>query len=225
MRARTPVLLATLLVALGGTLGLGFIAGRRLPSGLRDRVLNRFNRAEPAGVSSPWRPMELAPFEAFESAATSVDGVVYVFGGFKDIKIRASAAVWSYAPSTGQWRRHGDMPHPWTHANAAYLNRQVWFAGGFLGDSPGPATADVWRYDPAADRWTPGPPLPTKRGGGALVAVDGALHYFGGYLVIARPVPEITWCSFRAARTRSAGNPRPRSRCRAGISPGPCLAG
>jgi N-acetylneuraminic acid mutarotase len=74
------------------------------------------------------------------------------------------------------------MPKPFTHANAVQVGGTLWFVGGFLGRSPGPATADVWRYDIAADRWTPGPPLPEPRGGGALALLDGALHYVSGYL-------------------------------------------
>ena len=179
MRARTPILLVSLLVVLGGALGVGFVAGRRLPHGLLDRLKGG---APATGVGSPWKAMAPAPFQVFESATTTVNGLLYVFGGFKDVQAHASAEVWRFDPATGAWTRRGDMPHPWTHANAVYLNGQVWFVGGFLGDSPGPATADVWRYDPAADRWTPGPPLPAKRGGGGLAAVGGALHYFGGYL-------------------------------------------
>jgi N-acetylneuraminic acid mutarotase len=182
MRARTPILLLSLLVALGGALAVGFVGGRRLPHGLLDRIRGRVRGDATDGLQSPWRPMAPAPFQVFEAATTSMNGLVYVFGGFKDVQVHASAAVWVFDPATGAWQRKGDMPHAWTHANPAPLDGAIWFAGGFVGDSPGPATADVWRYDPGADRWTPGPPLPGKRGGGALAAVNGALHYFGGYM-------------------------------------------
>jgi hypothetical protein len=67
-----------------------------------------------------------------------------------------------------------------THAGVAVVNGEVWVVGGFAGDHPGAATAEVWRYNVAGNAWTPGPPLPEPRGSGALVELDGELHFFGG---------------------------------------------
>jgi hypothetical protein len=73
------------------------------------------------------------------------------------------------------------MPTQVTHLNPAIDGGTVWFAGGFKGKHPGPVTDEVWKYDLAADTWSPGPPLPEPRAAGALVVVDRNLHYFGGY--------------------------------------------
>src|SRR6185295_8480599 len=57
----------------------------------------------------------------------------------------------------------------------------IWFAGGFMGNHPGPTLRSVWKYDVVSDSWIEGPPLPEARGGGGLVRVGRVLHYVGGH--------------------------------------------
>jgi len=130
---------------------------------------------------SEWKPLSPAPFKVFEAAVATVGKRVFVFGGFRNAQIQASSAVWAYDAGADSWSRRRNMPVARTHANAVVLNGAVWFAGGFIGDNPGPATDQVWRYDPVTDQWSEGPALPAPRAGGALVALAGQLHYFGGY--------------------------------------------
>ena len=117
----------------------------------------------------------------YESTVAVLGGQIYHFGGFRNASIQASSEVWAFDPEQERWSRKADLPAMITHVNAAILGDTVWLAGGFLGDNPGPATDQVWRYEWRHDRWTPGPPLPARRGSGALVALHGRLHYFGGY--------------------------------------------
>ena len=178
MRPRRAILLLLTLVL---ALGIGFIGGRRVPHGLFERIRD----GEPLNASerfvSPWISMEPAPFEVAEAAATTINGTLYIFGGFKDAALHARTAVWTFDPVKSTWRRLRDMPRPLTHVNAVYLNGEVWLAGGFTGDHPGQASDGVLRYDPVADRWKDGPGLPARRGGGGLAAVGSTLHFFGGY--------------------------------------------
>lgn len=125
-------------------------------------------------------PPALAPHR--ESASTVIDGKLYVFGGHYNTKVQTSSTVQVLEPRTGTWTRRAPLPAATTHWNAAPDGRTVWLAGGFVGDHPGVTTTAVWRYDAVADRWSKGPPLPESRGSGALVLVDHALHYLGGFL-------------------------------------------
>jgi N-acetylneuraminic acid mutarotase len=170
-RAALLVIAAALLTG-----AIGFVAGRRYPFHLGRRSI--------AGAPSyfAWRVVAPLPVPRYESAVATVGGKVYVFGGFYTPKIEATAEVDCYDPATNTWQRKRDMPKAITHANAVVVGEIVWFAGGFVGNSPGAATADVWRYDVASDRWSPGPSLPAPRGAAALVLVEGALHSVGGYL-------------------------------------------
>lgn len=128
-----------------------------------------------------WTGSRDAPITRYESAVAALDNRIFVFGGFYNSKIQASTEVWVFDPEQQSWTQKADLPSKLTHANTALLGDTVWLAGGFVGDNPGSATDQVWRYEWRHDRWTPGPPLPARRGGGALAALDGRLHYFGGY--------------------------------------------
>src|SRR5688572_10480888 len=158
MRRRTSWGLATVAIGvmLAGAVAVGFEAGRRYPFEFLERFL-------PTPGNAFWTVGEEAPFNVYEAAVATIGDSVYVFGGFEDVDRNASHAVRVYDATTGAWTRKGDMPKASTHLNAAVLGRTVWFAGGFVGKHPGPATNEVWRYDIDSDKWSPGPALPEVR--------------------------------------------------------------
>jgi len=166
-----------LLLALGSLLAvvLAFEAGRRYPFAILEDLLPRPSR------SGAWTRMAPAELVRFEAASAAVGGRVYVFGGFYNWDIEATPRVDIWDPAGNEWTRRKDMPEAITHANGVVVGDTVWFAGGFIGDHPGPVTGQVRRYLAATDEWIAGPPLPEPRGGGALVLLDRRLHYFGGY--------------------------------------------
>ncbi|HTL06229.1 MAG TPA: kelch repeat-containing protein [Gemmatimonadales bacterium] len=172
---RSGLVLALLLVGMLAAAAAGFWAGRRVPHGLLARLRSH------AAPLSAWAPQPDAPMQVFESPVAVVDGQLYVFGGFTNAKVQASGAVWQYDPASGRWTRKRDLPSRRTHVNPARVGEALWFAGGFVGDDPGPATDEVWRYDWRADRWTPGPPLPEPIAGGVLLSLRDTLHFFGGF--------------------------------------------
>ena len=133
------------------------------------------------GPALAWKQAAPSPLARVEAPAAVVDGRLYVFGGFTD-DLNASRRVDVYDPATDTWSRKRDMPAGVTHLNAAVDGPHIWFAGGFKGKHPGAATTEVWKYEVAADRWAPGPPLPEPRAGGGLAVAEHRLHYFGGYL-------------------------------------------
>jgi len=125
-----------------------------------------------------------APVARVEGPSAVLGGRLYVFGGFTHHDgrtLRATPRVDVYDPERGAWSQAAEMPAAITHRNPAADGDSVWFAGGFAGDHPGPAVAEVWRYEIAADRWQPGPPLPAPRAGGALARLGRTLHYVGGF--------------------------------------------
>ena len=158
-----------------GAVAFGFLAGRRYPFAFLDPYLPK-----PKGFFQ-WTTLAPAPLPRYEAAVAEVDGSVYVFGGFHNDATQATRTVHVYEMKANRWIARGEMPEPFTHANAARIGNSVWFAGGFVGDHPAPTTNHVWRYDVPSDTWHAGPPLPEERGAGALVALDGMLHFFGGY--------------------------------------------
>jgi N-acetylneuraminic acid mutarotase len=81
------------------------------------------------------------------------------------------------------WRTAAPDPVVREYAAAAALGDRIYVVGGQRTDLlvfPGPATARVDVYDPAADAWTPAPPLSAPRYGVAVAAVGDRLFAFGG---------------------------------------------
>jgi N-acetylneuraminic acid mutarotase len=121
-----------------------------------------------------------SPIPRFEAVAAVAGGKLYLLGGFYTTDLQASPHCDAYDPVSDSWTRLADTPLPVTHAGVAVANGEVWVVGGFVGNHPGAATAEVWRYNVAGNTWAPGPSLPEPRGSGALVEINGELHFFGG---------------------------------------------
>jgi N-acetylneuraminic acid mutarotase len=137
----------------------------------------------PAAAHTPtfeWAARASAPLARFEAQGAAVGGDLYVFGGFYTTTIKATSAAHAFDAAGNAWRPIASMPRLLTHAGVAVDGDAIYLAGGFLGDHPGPAVDDVWRYDTVTDRWSSFVPLPEPRGAGALVRVGRTLHFFGG---------------------------------------------
>jgi N-acetylneuraminic acid mutarotase len=167
-------------VASDGTMDLVFhgTAGRAIVSGIEV-----FQGEGLPPVTTTWQEAAPAPVPLFEAQGAAVGEKLYVFGGFYNEAIQATRAVNIYDPATNTWSPRAEMPAAVTHAGVAVDGATVWVVGGLSGDYNGganPATADVWKYDTAADAWTAGPSLPAAGGAGGLALVGRRLHYFGG---------------------------------------------
>ena len=143
---------------------------------------NPFPEAEPDlnARSLHWRASKRVPTPLYEAQGTALNGELYVFGGYYNGQIEATKRAYAFDPQGETWRSIEPLPQAVTHAGQAAYGTKIYLAGGFDGDHPGPPTDKVWLYDTVTDSWSAGPPLPKKRGGGALVALGGKLHYFGG---------------------------------------------
>lgn len=175
---RLMPLIAMVLAVGGATTFVGFLLGQRWPASRIERVRRRLL----GDRSSPWHQFATADFRRYEMIRVLMGNSLIVMGGFVDLTGTATTRVDALDLRSGAWTRRHDMPVPVTHAIPVVVRDTVWIAGGFEGNSPGPAVARVWRYVPATDTWLAGVPLPEPRGGGALVAVGDTLHFFGGWL-------------------------------------------
>jgi hypothetical protein len=126
-----------------------------------------------------WTPAANAPIARLESPSVVVDGRLIVFGGFMP-NLKATTRVDAYDPVLDSWSSLANMPTPVTHAGCALDDRTVWIAGGFVGDHPGPVTADVWTYDVDTNAWSAALDLPAPRGSGGLFRIARGLHFAGG---------------------------------------------
>ena len=110
-----------------------------------------------------------------------LDGRLYVAGGLLDPNTGYSAHFEAYEPGQGRWTRLATLPQGRHHVALAAADGAIHAVGGFSGGFPRwQAQADVFVYEPAADRWRPGVPLPAPRAEGVVEAVDGKLYVIGG---------------------------------------------
>ncbi|THD66536.1 hypothetical protein E7Z59_12130 [Robertkochia marina] len=128
-----------------------------------------------------WSENPPSGISRLESQTAVLNNTLYTFSGFtQGLKIVPYTEILDL--DTGLWAMGAPMPIGVTHMGAALVNDRVWIAGGFVGDHPGVATAEVQIYDTNTDTWSKGPALPSPRASGALVYSNGWLHYFGGLM-------------------------------------------
>jgi N-acetylneuraminic acid mutarotase len=110
---------------------------------------------------------------------------MWVLGGYTDSTFTPRRRVDVFANEINKWTRFADadMPVGLTHAGCAAIGNNIIVAGGYPEKAGGGqtfATDAVWNFDAGTHIWSSLPKLPAPRGGGALVNLDGTLHFFGG---------------------------------------------
>ena len=144
-----------------------------------------------SGVQQPatpgrfaWQTKAPSPAVRFEAQGAAVNGRLYVFGGFANSAIQTTARSDVYNPATNDWDPLPNMPAGYVVTHAAVVadevEGQIYLAGGYLGNHPGPGTAQVWRFDTTDNTWHRFIDLPAARGAGALALLGRDLHFFGG---------------------------------------------
>jgi hypothetical protein len=139
---------------------------------------------DPPVVPSSWQELAPLPQALFESQGAVAGDRLFLFGGFFNGDVQATRATYAYDPGANTWSPRADMPEAVTHAGVAADGATVWLLGGLVGDYNGGTnapTANVWKYDTAADAWTAGPALPAPGAAGGTALVGRRLHYFGGF--------------------------------------------
>jgi N-acetylneuraminic acid mutarotase len=136
--------------------------------------------------TSPWKKGAPFPEPDEELYGVTVNGKLYVMGGWADGKARG--ANYEYDPATDKWTKRAPMPRPTHHAAMAAANGKIYVMGGFvapantavpLGTAWEPI-ADAWEFNPATDSWKPLAPLPGKRGAATAAEVGGKIYVIGG---------------------------------------------
>src|SRR5712671_923465 len=149
--------------------------------------------AAAAGVSAQevkghWEASTPFPMPMEEPVGAVVDGKLYIIQGLTEGGFQPMGVVYMFDPATKAWTKKNPMPEPYVHhAMTASVNGKIYVFGGF--SRPGKDLAwqpvgNAWEYTPATDAWRLIAPLPSKRGAGAAVVVNGKIYVVGGATVL-----------------------------------------
>ena len=128
-----------------------------------------------------WVPLRSAPMARTEVAAARVGGSIYVVGGFVRAANATTAAVERYDIARNRWTRVRDMPVGLNHPAAVAYAGSLYVLGGYTADATLAGETDAFlRYDPARNRWSRMPRMPTRRAALAVGAIGDRIYAAGG---------------------------------------------
>jgi N-acetylneuraminic acid mutarotase len=136
-------------------------------------------------TASAWTNAATAPSFRWESQSVTYNNKLYVFGGFTDRTLDATADCEVFNPATNTWSFLTDIPvGALTHAGTALVGNTVYFVGGDIGTftygKTKTATTDVLTYNLDTNKWGTSTSLPVAISCGGLVDINNVLYYYGG---------------------------------------------
>lgn len=138
-----------------------------------------------------WTSLASMPTARQEVAVASLDGKVWVIGGFGP-GAEPVGTVEIYDPAANRWEEHPPLPAPLHHASAGVVGDRLFVVGGYTGGRVSwAASQTVFEWDGAHNSWATRAPMPTPRGGLAVAVLGGQLHALGGSAERLSPAHEI----------------------------------
>ena len=139
--------------------------------------LTRNEEYDPA--TNIWRARKDMPFGGSHMNATSLNGKIYVVGGFLGSQHRdAFGHAAEYDPATDSWRTLAPLSGPRGSVALAAAGGKVHAIGGRGTDLKTTTIHQV--FDPASGNWSMAAPLGKARDHTATAALDGKIHVIGG---------------------------------------------
>ncbi|MEW6737181.1 MAG: kelch repeat-containing protein, partial [Acidobacteriota bacterium] len=123
-----------------------------------------------------WSFVAPMPETLHHTSAVSLNGQLYVIGGYNNLRFDPVSSAYRYDPATNRWTAIASLPNPRGALSSVVIGNRIYAVGG----ARGPATGELTVYDPTTDRWTDLAPMPTPREHIAAGAVKGKLYVAGG---------------------------------------------
>lgn len=132
----------------------------------------------------PWKDAPAFPRPMGELYAATSGNTIYIFGGLSP-QTNAVGLVYAYDTATQTWTQKKDMAQPAHHIMLAPYHGKIYIFGGFIHEANTSYVAwhpinNTWMYDPANDSWKALAPMPSPRGAGEAVELDGKIYVIGG---------------------------------------------
>jgi N-acetylneuraminic acid mutarotase len=131
--------------------------------------------ATPSPEALVWRAIAPLPVARSEIPGVTVDGSIYLCGGFG-----GDTRVDRYDPESDTWTQVADLPVGVNHPGATAFDGKIYVAGGYGSDNRALDSLSI--YAPDADSWQPGASLPEPIGAFGLVPFEDKLYLVGGAL-------------------------------------------
>lgn len=131
----------------------------------------------PAALPARWSSLPALPQPVQDPAGAVYAGQIYVIGG--EDAAGVSARTWRFEAKAKTWSPCAVKPTPVSQAGAVLLGEKIYVPGGKGVDGQPVPALEI--YNPRADRWEQGAPLPAARSAYALTALEGRLYLFGGW--------------------------------------------
>ncbi len=135
-------------------------------------VLDSVEEYDPA--TNRWRFATPIPEALHHSSAASINGVVYLIGGYRTLSFIPTDSVYRYEPGLDRWTKVASLPAPRGALAAAVLDGRIYAVGGV------PGLTHLTAYNPATDSWMTLAPLPTGREHLAAASAGGMLYAISG---------------------------------------------
>lgn len=130
------------------------------------------------------QPLPPAPTSRCRSGVVSLDGCIYVIGGYAfggtadEGPLHPLGVVECFNPATNIWREVAPLSAPRFMCKAVAAGGCIYTIGGL--DLQGHPPIPVERYDPALDTWTLVAPMPMQRCAVEVIEYRGSILAFGG---------------------------------------------
>jgi N-acetylneuraminic acid mutarotase len=125
--------------------------------------------------SERWTQLASMPTARSENAATVIEHIIYVLGGFGgEQKLEA------YDTTIDTWKARADLPEPRHHLMSAPYDGKVFIFGGASSIVNWTPRAEAWVYDPNANSWQAIASMPEPRLAGAAITLGDFIYVAGG---------------------------------------------
>ena len=128
-------------------------------------------------VADKWTEKADMPTPGYLLSASSVNGKIYVIGGWAGRAKGPRSTVEEYDPVTDTWTQKADMPTRRSSLSTSVVNGKIYAIGGGQWRK---VFSTVEMYDPVTDKWTRKADMPTARAALSTSVVNGKIYVIGG---------------------------------------------
>lgn len=154
-----------------------YVIGGRTPNG---SISNAFEVYDP--TTNEWQSLPAYPLSVWRATAASINGKIYVFGGYRIINpfpFNPSNRVFEYDPQNNSWAEKASMPFARGAAAAVALGSKIHLIGG----ASNTALNSHQVYDPDLNTWSNKANLQQARSGLTANVIGDKIYAAGGYFL------------------------------------------